>query len=414
LKKVGQHPSSEIIGTYSSVLKDNAIIVGVTSSAAAYRSIDVVRELMRRGAEVYVVMSKDAAKLISPALFEWATGNEVFVEFGGETGHIALSKMCSSMIIAPATLNTVSKIANGIADTSVTLTAITMIGMGKPLVMVPAMHKYLWDSPQTKEAMSKIGQWNVILVPPIIEEHKAKFPLVEDIVSAAEAATLRGKDLLGLRILVTAGPTREYLDPVRFLTNASSGKMGVAIAREAYFRGAEVTLVHGPMSTSVPHYIRSVRVVTTSEMLDVVISEVTSGNYDVVILAAAPVDYSFSKYSKEKIKSSNKELELTLTPTPKISAELRKVFSGLLIGFAAETAFGDSNKLITLAQEKLRKRGFNVIVANDISRPDIGFTSDFNEVYIIDDKGIKEHIPKSPKSVIARRLLDIVKARVVN
>ena len=414
MKKVGQHPSSEIIGTYSSVLKDNAIIVGVTSSAAAYRSIDVVRELMRRGAEVYVVMSKDAARLISPALFEWATGNEVFVEFGGETGHIALSKMCSSMIIAPATLNTMSKIANGIADTSVTLTAITMIGMDKPLVIVPAMHKYLWDSPQAKETLNKIGQWNVILVPPIIEEHKAKFPLIEDIVSAAEAATLRGKDLLGLRILVTAGPTREYLDPVRFLTNASSGKMGVAIAREAYFRGAEVTLVHGPMSTSVPHYIRSERVVTTSEMLDVVISEVTSGNYDAVILAAAPVDYSFSKYSKEKIKSSNKELELTLTPTPKISAELRKVFSGLLIGFAAETAFGDSNKLITLAQEKLRKRGFNVIVANDISRPDIGFTSDFNEVYIIDDKGIKEHIPKSPKSVIARRLLDIVKARVVN
>jgi len=413
LKRLKHHPSSEIVGTHSSALKGTSIVVGVTSSAAAYRTIDVVRELMRRGADVHVVMSRNATKLISPTLFEWATGNEVYVEFGGETGHIALSKMCNSMVIAPATLNTIAKIASGVADTSVTLTAITMVGMGKPVIIVPAMHKCLWDSPQAKEVLGKIRQWDMIVVPPAIEENKAKFPPVEDIVAAAEAATLRGRDLRGLKILVTAGPTREYLDPVRFLTNASSGRMGIAIAREAYFRGAEVTLVHGPVSISVPRYVRAVEVTTTKEMLEAVVSEVTSEDYDAVILAAAPVDYSFSRYSKEKIKSSSKELELTLVPTPKISVELRKVFNGLLVGFAAETTFGSNNKLIALAQEKLRKRGFNIIVANDVSRPDVGFSSDFNEVYIIDDRGLAEHIPKSPKSVIARRLLDIVRDRVM-
>ncbi|MCD6428826.1 MAG: bifunctional phosphopantothenoylcysteine decarboxylase/phosphopantothenate--cysteine ligase CoaBC [Desulfurococcales archaeon] len=412
MKRLERHPSSEIVGTYSTTLKDINIVVGVTSSAAAYRAIDVVRELMRRGANVYVVMSRDATKLISPTLFEWATGNEVYVEFGGETGHIALSKMCSSMVIAPATLNTIAKIATGIADTSVALTAITMMGMGKPVVIVPAMHKCLWDSPQAKEVLVKIRQWNTTVVPPAIDENKAKFPPVDDVVAAAEAVTLRGTDLRGLKILVTAGPTREYLDPVRFLTNASSGKMGIAIAREAYFRGAEVTLVHGPVSVSVPHYVKAIGVSTTKEMLEVVVSEVKSRNYDAVILAAAPVDYTFSKYSKEKIKSSSKELELTLVPTPKISVELRKIFDGLLVGFAAETTFGDSSRLIALAQEKLRKRGFNVVVANDVSRSDVGFSSDFNEVYIIDDRGLTEHVPKSPKSVVARKLLDIVRDRV--
>ena len=412
--RLKHHPSSEIVGTYSTTLKDTSIVVGVTSSAAAYRTIDIVRELMRRGADVYVVMSRDATKLISPTLFEWATGNEVYVEFGGETGHIALSKMCSSMIIAPATLNTIAKIASGIADTSVALTAITMMGMGKPVVIAPAMHKCLWDSPQAKEVLSKIRRLDITVVPPAIEEDKAKFPPVDDIVAATEAATLRGRDLRGLKILVTAGPTREYLDPVRFLTNASSGRMGIAIAKEAYFRGAEVTLVHGPVSVSIPHYVKAVGVTTTKEMLEAVISEVTSRNFDAVILAAAPVDYSFSKYSKEKIKSGSKELELTLVQTPKISIELRKVFDGLLVGFAAETAFGDSGRLFALAQEKLRRRGFNIIVANDVSRSDVGFFSDFNEVYIIDDRGQAEHIPKSPKSIIARRLLDIVRDRVAD
>ncbi|MCD6278540.1 MAG: bifunctional phosphopantothenoylcysteine decarboxylase/phosphopantothenate--cysteine ligase CoaBC [Desulfurococcales archaeon] len=414
MKKMKYHPSSEIIGTHSLVLKGITIVVGVTSSAAIYRSVDVVRELMRKGAEVYVVMSRDATKLISPTLFEWATGNEVLVEFGGETGHIALSRICSSMVIAPATLNTIAKIAYGITDTSVTLTAVTVAGMGKPLIIVPAMHKYLWDSPQAKEALSKVKEWNCAIVPPIIEENKAKFPLIEDIVSAAEALTLRGRDLTGFKILITAGPTREFLDPVRFLTNASSGRMGIAIAREAYFRGAEVTLIHGPVPISVPHYVRRVKVTTTSEMLSAVMNEVESRNYDAVILAGAPADYSFSVSSKEKIKSVGKELELILKPTPKISSELRKVFNGLIIGFAAETVFGDINKLIKLAQEKLKKRGFNIIVANDISRHDIGFASEFNEVYVVDDKGVKTFIPKSPKSVVARRILDIIRDRVTS
>ncbi|MCS7100010.1 MAG: bifunctional phosphopantothenoylcysteine decarboxylase/phosphopantothenate--cysteine ligase CoaBC [Sulfolobales archaeon] len=406
MKVLRWHPVDEIRGKLSKVLLGKSIALGVTSSVSLYRSVDLARELIRLGADVHVVMSPEAAKYVTPRLFEWATGNKVFVSFSGEVGHIALAEICDGFVIAPATANTIAKIALGISDTSVTVLAQSFLGMGKPLVVVPAAHYSLLTSPPISDATKKLEELGVTIVPPVVEERRAKYPPVEDIVSAVEASILRGRDLRGLKLLVTAGPTREYLDSVRFLTNSSSGKMGVAIAREAYFRGAEVALVHGPLTTAVPHYVRSVSVRTTEDMLEEVLSEVSTRKYDAVVLAAAPVDFKFSSEVVGKISSEIERIEVVMTPTPKISLGLRKVFSGLVVGFAAEFAGGSIDELTSKAREKLGKRGFNIVVANDISRADIGFSSEYNEVVILTDRGDSVVVSRARKVEVARVILD--------
>ncbi|MFN3268462.1 MAG: bifunctional phosphopantothenoylcysteine decarboxylase/phosphopantothenate--cysteine ligase CoaBC [Zestosphaera sp.] len=409
LRELESHPADEIRGSVSNHLSNIKIGFGLTGSVAIYRVIDVMRELIKRGAEIHAIMSKAATELLNPTLVEWATGSKVLTEFKGEVGHVSLSKEVSSFAIAPATADIISKLAHGVCDNPVSLTAVNMLGLGKPVVVVPAMHSGLWYSPPVNEAMRKLEEFGVVVVPPDISGGRAKLPENEDIIAAVEASTLRGKDLRNIRILVTAGPTREYLDRVRFLTNASSGKMGVAIAREAYFRGADVTLVHGPLSVRKPHYVRSISVTTTEEMLNAVLSEVRSKKYDAAILAAAPADFRFRKYVEGKIKSDVGFLAVELETTPKISLGLRKEFSGLLVGFAAEVVEGEVSKLAELALEKLEKRGFDIIVANDISRSDIGFTADYNEVLLISRRGRKEFVGRSLKEVVARKILDLVR-----
>lgn len=414
LRELESHPADEIRGSVSNHLRDVKIGFGLTGSVAIYRVIDVMRELIRRGADVYAVMSKAATELLNPTLVEWAIGSEVLTEFRGEVGHVSLGREVSSFVVAPATADVISKLAHGVCDNPVSLTAVNMLGLRKPVVVVPAMHSGLWYSPPVSEAMKKLEEFGVVFVPPDISGGRAKLPENEDIVAAVEASTLRGRDLRNIRILVTAGPTREYLDRVRFLTNASSGKMGVAIAREAYFRGADVTLVHGPLSVRKPHYVRSISVTTTEEMLDAVLSEVRSRDYDVVVLAAAPADFRFKKPVEEKIKSEVGFLTAELEATPKISLNIRKEFSGLLVGFAAEVVDGDTDKLVELALEKLDRRGFDIIVANDVSRRDIGFTADYNEVLLVSKKRHKELVSKSLKEVVARKILDLIREELKN
>lgn len=414
MRELESHPADEIRESVSNHLRNVKIGFGLTGSVAIYRVIDVMRELIRRGADVYAVMSKAATELLNPTLVEWAIGSKVLTEFKGEVGHVSLSKEVSSFVIAPATADIISKLAHGVCDNPVSLTAVNMLGLRKPVVVVPAMHSGLWYSPPISEAMKKLEEFGVVVVPPDISDGRAKLPENDDIVVAVEASTLRGRDLRNTRILVTAGPTREYLDRVRFLTNASSGKMGVAIAREAYFRGADVTLVHGPLSTKKPHYVRSINVTTTEEMLDAVLSEVKSREYDAIVLAAAPADFRFKKSVEGKIKSEAGSLTAELEATPKISLNVRKEFSGLLVGFAAEVAEGEVSKLVELALEKLDKRGFDIIVANDVSRRDIGFTVDYNEVLLVSKKGYRELVSKSLKEVVARKILDLIKEELRN
>ena len=403
---------SDIKGSKSRHLEGIQIIFGITGSVAAYKSIDVMRELIRRGATIKPVMTKESLLFINYPLVEWATDEKVFSEFSGSADHISLGQTSDLMIIAPATANTIAKVSVGIADDPVTLTAINFMGLGKSLLLVPSMHMGLWSSPQIKNAIERLNRMNAVIIPPVTAEGKAKFPPLEDVVAAAEALSLRGRDLKGIKVLVTAGPTREWLDSVRYISNPSSGLMGIEIARNAYFRGADVTLVHGPIGIPVPHYVKSYKVETAEEMLKVCVNEVKKGHYNAAILAGAPSDFKFQKTYKGKLSSSDLHKIPNFISTPKISAALREVFRGLIVGFAAEFAEGDLNQLIKKAEDKLKERGFNIVVANDISKEGIGFKSQYNEVVIIAENGSRTFVGRALKSFIATKILDSVKAEV--
>ncbi|MEM0021444.1 MAG: bifunctional phosphopantothenoylcysteine decarboxylase/phosphopantothenate--cysteine ligase CoaBC [Fervidicoccaceae archaeon] len=405
-----RHPSKKIIGEQSKELMGKCIVLGVTSSVSLYRSIDVARSLMRNGLEVHVVMSEEAARLVSPELFEWATGNRVFHgRFGGEVGHIALSEECDAMLIAPATENTVSKLANGIADSPVTLTALSFIGAGKPVILVPTMHIQLMKAPQYAENVEKLRKLGVLFHEPIIEGDKAKFPEEWELSWHVEAILSRGNDLRGMKMLITSGPTREYLDPVRFISNPSSGKMGLSLAIEAMYRGAEVSLIHGPILSSELRVIRNkTSVETTNELLNAVLSEMGAFSPDVIIMAAAPADFK-PTYSEEKKISSSSILNLALEPTPKIVEEVgRRKKNSILVVFAAETVDSEE-QLMEAARAKLNKYNADVVVANNVARKDIGFSSDYNEITIITRRGEVIKVEKALKRFIARRILDVVR-----
>ena len=403
------HPSEDLLGEESRVLWGRKIVLGITSSVALYRSIDLARKLMRRGARIRIVMSREASRFISPLLFEWATGVKPIVDVGGEVEHIMLAREYDGMVIAPATANTIAKIAYGITDTSVTLTALSFHGMGKPVLVVPVMHLNMYHSRIVKENIDRLKQLGYHVLEPMIEEDKAKIPPIEEIALKTEVLVLRGEDLRGVRVLVTAGPTREYLDPVRFLSNPSSGRMGVAVAREAYYRGARVKLIHGPLcGVEAPLWVERTGVISTKEMREAVLEEIDKGEYDIIVLAAAPADYGFRETSQVKIDSSNR-LVVELEPTPKIIRDVVKAAktkkpSTIIIGFAAETVENDK-ELVERARRKLEKYGVDIIVANNVARKDIGFTSKYNEVYIV-TKDKVEHIPKKTKEEIARIILD--------
>jgi phosphopantothenoylcysteine decarboxylase/phosphopantothenate--cysteine ligase len=382
-----EHPSRDIVGRAARTLLEHHIILGVTSSISLYRSIDLARELMRRGAEVYPVLSPKAAELISPEMWRWATGHKPYVRFAGELGHISLSRRASGMVIAPATANTIAKIAYGIADTSVTLVAHVMIGMGKKVVVVPAMHEPMYRSPVLAEALKRCKEMGVSILPPVIEEGKAKIPSHIFIADKVEATILRGEDLKGVRIVVTAGPTREHLDPVRFISNPSSGKMGVAIASEAYYRGAYTHLIHGPISIQTLPWIKATEVTSAEEMLKAIERAIELENPEAIVLAAAPADFRFSKREASKIPSEEGPPKVKLELTPKIAEHVRrKAPNSLIVGFAAETVDSEE-ELVERAYRKLRKYGFDYIVANYVGKPGTGFGYDTDEAMVVDSSG---------------------------
>lgn len=382
-----EHPSRDIFGRSARTLLEHQIILGVTSSISLYRSIDLARELMRRGAEVYPVLSPKAAELISPEMWRWATGHRPFVKFAGELGHISLARRASGMVIAPATANTIAKIAHGIADTSVTLLAQVMVGMGKRVILVPAMHEPMYRSPSLVDALNRCRDMGIHILPPVIEEGKAKIPAVSFIADKVEASILRGEDLRGVRILVTAGPTREHLDPVRFLSNPSSGKMGVAIASEAFYRGASATLIHGPISIPIPPWLKSVEVVSAEEMLRAIEKAIDDERPEAIVLSAAPADFRFSRREASKISSEHGAPEVRLELTPKIAEHVRRRASeALIVGFAAETVDSEE-ELVERAYRKLKKYGFDYIVANYVGKPGTGFGYDTDEAIVLDSSG---------------------------
>ena len=367
---------------------------------------------MRHGAEVFSVMTEAAQAIISPALMEWATGNPVVTQLTGKIEHVVLGggmPGCADLVlIAPATANTISKMAMGIDDTTVTTLATTAIGAKLPLIVVPAMHGSMYGHPAVIDNIRRLESMEVAIIPPDESEGKAKIADSESIVEAVVSA-LGKKDMTGLKVLVTAGPTRSYLDPVRYLTNSSSGRMGIALASEAISRGAEVALVLGPTPLTPPR-CRTIRIETTEEMLTAVVGELKSLKYNLLVMAAAPLDFYFKERSEDKI-SSDSVLTVSLTPLPKVVKEARRISPDLfIIGFKAEHHL-PLKELEKRAAERLLDSGMDMIVANDLSQAGAGFEAETNEVYVIPRHGQRMHIPKMPKRAVAKVVLDEYIAR---
>ena len=410
-----QHPSKDIVESKGTILRGKTICMCLTGSVAIITSPIVARELMRLGAEVICVMSKAATELINPALMEWATGNKVITNLTGAVEHIYLAgdrpksvSKADIILICPATANTISKIASGIDDTPVTTVATTAFGSSIPIVIVPAMHESMYKHPILKENENKLREFGIDILRPRISEGKAKIARIDDIIDRVIDILVSKKDFEGKKVLVTAGPTREAIDSVRFVSNKSSGKMGIEIAKESAARGAEVVLIAGECRAKLPEYIETIHVISTDDFIKAVKDEISYKNYDFFISAAAISDYKPIECIEGKISSDNvEEIHLNMKLTPKIiNVARKKDYNLFIVAFKAETNVSRTD-LINKAYDRLVKSELDLIVANDIGREDIGFDSKYNEVYIIDKKKHITHVERNTKRYIASKILDV-------
>ncbi len=406
------HPSKDIMGTRGSELTGKKIALLVSSSVASFKAPEIARELMRHGADVHVVISWAAQKMVGADLLEWATGNPVVKELTGKLEHIALAGNSPTrvdlVLVSPATANTISKIAVGIDDTPVTTVAATAIGSRIPMLIAPAMHEPLYDHPIIQENIALLKRIGVEFIEPEIVEGKAKIAPTEKIVTAVIAKLSYKKDLGGHKVLVTAGPTVENIDPVRVITNRSSGKMGVAIAEEVASRGAETTLILGPGLVSPPPGIRTVKVESTEDMLQATVKELREGKHELVFAAGAPSDYTPVSPSSKKIRTrKQKSLTLELQATPKIIAEARKANpKAFIVAFKTDHNVS-TDELVTGASEILGEGAADLVAANDVGHEGVGFRTDTNELYVVDARKNVVHIPLSDKRLVARQLVDL-------
>jgi phosphopantothenoylcysteine decarboxylase/phosphopantothenate--cysteine ligase len=389
------------------MLKGKKIVLGVTGGIAAYKAAELVRELVRAGAEVYVVMTRAAQAFITPLTFQTLSGNKVTTELfslieESEIGHISLADRADALVVAPATANIIGKIAAGIADDM--LTTIVMATRA-PLLLAPAMNVHMWENPLCQENIRKLHSRGYHFIDPQVGElacgYEGKGRLAE-IPSIVEKirALLSPQDLKGETVLITAGPTEEPIDPVRFISNRSSGKMGFALARAARRRGAEVVLVSGPTALPFPPEVKGVPVRTAAQMREGVLAHLDTSS--ILLMAAAVSDYRPRETAAEKIKKSSGDLTLSLGVNPDILSEVgRRKGKCFIVGFAAETG-----NLLPNARRKLAEKNLDLMVANDVSLPGAGFEVDTNIVKIIDPTGKTEEMPLMSKEELADRLFD--------
>ncbi len=417
IMRSSKHPSMDIVESLGTELRGKKIVLGITGSVAAVQSPEIARLLMRHGAEVVVVFSEAAHLIIHPYLMEWATGNPVVTELTGKIEHIALagdhSEKADLILVAPATANTISKIAMGIDDTPVTSTVTTAFGAGIPIMIVPAMHASMYKHPILQENIEKLEGVGVVFVGPRLEEDKAKIATPTEVVSTIIKKLGTKHDFTHKRILITAGPTVEYIDPVRIVTSKSSGRMGIELARASYERGADVTLVYGCGSLSPPEGVKIVQVDTTQEMYDAVASELKAESFDVVIAAAAVADWTPKKPRKIKVPTEKAAtLSVTFQPTPKIVDAIKKwQKTTYLVLFKAEHSVSNE-ELIARAHRRLKKAKADLIVANDVGRPGVGFGTETNELFVIDTEKKAVHISKTLKLKASHKILDIIRKRI--
>jgi len=396
----------------ASILAGKTIILGVTGGIAAYKAAEICSTLVKGGASVHVVMTEHATHFIGPITFRALTGNEVITGLWDEPDeyeitHVSLPDKADVFLIAPATANILGKVASGVADDMLS----TMImATAVPVIFAPAMNFKMWENPVTKANVERLQSLGYIFVGPekgrlaCGAEGVGRLADPRKIVQAVIGCLERKHDLAGVSVLVTAGPTQEPIDPVRFIVNRSSGKMGYAVARAAAERGARVILVSGPTSLPAPPNVEMIYVQTAGDMLKAVLKRLPEAQ--VVIGAAAVADYTPKAPGKAKIKKTESDLTLELVPTKDIMAEVgRRKKRQVLVGFAAET-----ENLLENAKAKLVSKNLDFIVANDVTRPGIGFGADVNEVAIVDKQGRVQKLPRLPKIEIGHRILDLAKA----
>lgn len=391
------------------MIRGREIILGVTGSIAAYKAVYLCRELTRRGANVHVVMTPNAKHFVTPLTFQTVTGNPVTNEMfellsGSEIGHVSLADRAHITVVAPATANILGKVANGLADDFLS----TMIMATKvPVLFAPAMNTVMWESPAVRLNVARLTEAGYHFVDPATGElacrvqGQGKMAEPETIIQRIEEV-LTPKDLTGKRVLVTAGPTVEAIDPVRFVSNHSSGKMGYALAMSAKRRGATVTLISGPTLLPKPVGMEFVRVNSARDMYEAVVKAATGA--DIIIKAAAVCDWRPQASAAAKIKKGPGFVpSLDLEPTDDILAELgrMKKEGQVLVGFAAETDNLEEN-----AKDKLQRKNLDMIVANDVTMPGAGFNCDTNAVKIITSDGHVVGVPVMEKDRVADRVID--------
>jgi len=365
-KSKRKHPSLDIVESYGTELSGKKIVLCIAGSVAAYKSIELARLLMRHGADVTCVVSDAATKLIKPDYFKWATGNEVVSKLTGNLEHIRLAdyKQSDLIIVYPATANTLGKLANGIDDTPVSTVLTVGFGSKIPILMALAMHQSMHENAAVLRNIKFLKQ-KIDFVSPLMIEGKAKAAEPEDILEYVLKKFGISPKLQNKRILMTAGPTIEYIDPIRIITNHSTGKTGVLLASGLISGGAKVTLIYGPGQEKPPKGAKVIPVKTVMEMFTAVKKEMKK-KFDVVILAAAASDYVPTKSNKSKIKSTSKQMIVKLQRAPKIIDQIKKIQKDVFfVGFKAETNLTKIN-LIKIARKKLQETKADMIIANDI------------------------------------------------
>ncbi len=406
-----KHPSLDIVSSDGTELSGKKIVLCVSGSVAAYKSIELARLFMRHGADVICVASKAATSLIKPSYFKWATGNEVITKLTGDLEHIKIAdyKQSDLIVVYPCTANTLGKLANGIDDTPISTVLSVGFGSKIPIVIALAMHESMYENAAVRKNIEFLDG-KVEFIGPNMVEGKAKASEPEEVLDHVLKKFGSSSKLRGKKVLITAGPTIEYIDPVRVITNQSTGKTGVLLASELVSAGAKVTFIYGPGREFPPKGVKLVRVKTSQDMFDAVKKEMKQ-KFNIVILAAAVSDYMPEKSSVTKIKSDQNRIMIKLKRVTKIIDQIKKIQKDVfLVGFKAETNL-QKEKLISEAKKRLRESRLDLIVANDIGLRKYKENSDYNNIFIADsNKVIRSGWKK--KSEIARFIRKEIEARI--
>ncbi len=394
------------------MFKDKTVVIGVSGGIAVYKTLDVISRLRKLGVNVNVIMTASAAEFVTPLSFQSLSQNYVVCDMfedpkTWDVEHISLAKRADVFLIAPATANVIGKMANGIADDMLTT---TIMATKAKVLIAPAMNTNMYENPIVQRNINILKELGYNFVDPESgrlacgDTGKGKLATPETIVGEVVKLLSTEQDLKGKSIIVTAGPTMESIDPVRFISNRSSGKMGYAIATQAINRGADVTLISGPTNLTPPQNLKKlIRIESAKDMYDAVIENLDENQ--VVIKSAAVADYKPKNYFNKKIKKSDDDLSIELDRNKDIAYEIGKIKNDkILVGFAAET-----NDLIENARGKVKKKNLDFIVANDLTKEGAGFGVDTNIVKIIDKEGNITEYPKMKKEEVANVILDKVK-----